>query len=164
MITQKEQVVYDILDELCIKYDRYEHGAVYTVEEVNELDFNIPGMGLKNLFVRNKKGNEHYLVILEDKKRLDLKELSKSIGTTSLSFASKERLDKYLGLTPGAVTPFGLINDKDKSVKVILDKDILVAEKVGFHPNVNTSTIVIDYNDFNKYLNWCKNEFSYIEI
>lgn len=164
MITSKEQIVYDILNELCIKYTRYEHKPVYTVEEVDELNLDIPGMGLKNLFIRNKRGDEHYLVILEDKKRLDLKELSKSIGTTSLSFASKERLEKYLGLTPGAVSPFGLINDKDKHVKVILDKDIALANQVGFHPNVNTSTIVIEYSDLNKYLDWCKNEISFIEI
>ncbi|MGL5348927.1 MAG: prolyl-tRNA synthetase associated domain-containing protein [Peptostreptococcaceae bacterium] len=158
----QEERVYKVLNELEINYTRFEHKPVYTVEEVNELDINIPGVGLKNLFLRNKKGNEHYLVIVEENKRVDLKELSAKIGTISLSFASPERLEKYLGLTPGAVTPFGLINDQDKRVKVILDKNIKLAKQVGFHPNVNTATIVINYIDFQKYLDWTKNELIYI--
>lgn len=160
----KEEIVYKILNELEINYTRFEHKPVYTVEEVNELDLNIPGMGLKNLFLRNKKGNQHYLVIIEENKRVDLKELSTKIGANALSFASPQRLEKYLDLTPGAVTPFGLINDQDKNVKVILDKSIKSANKVGFHPNVNTATIVINYIDFQKYLDWTGNELLYIEI
>lgn len=160
----KEEIVYKILNELEINYTRFEHKPVYTVEEVNELDLNIPGMGLKNLFLRNKKGNQHYLVIIEENKRVDLKELSTKIGANALSFASPQRLEKYLDLTPGAVTPFGLINDQDKNVKVILDKSIKLANKVGFHPNVNTATIVINYIDFQKYLDWTENELLYIEI
>lgn len=160
----KEEIVYKILNELEINYTRFEHKPVYTVEEVNELDLNIPGMGLKNLFLRNKKGNQHYLVIIEENKRVDLKELSTKIGANALSFASPQRLEKYLDLTPGAVTPFGLINDQDKNVKVILDKSIKLANKVGFHPNVNTATIVINYIDFQKYLDWTGNELLYIEI
>lgn len=160
----KEENVYNVLDKLGINYIEIKHRAVYTIEEVNQLNITIPGMGIKNLFLRNKKGNEHYLVIVEDSKSVDLKQLSMKIGTTSLSFASQERLEKYLNLTPGAVTPFGLINDTENKVKVILDNDIQKSNQLGFHPNTNTATIVINYQDFEKYLQWSQNEYTFIEI
>lgn len=164
MICEKEQKIYDILDSLNIKYIKFQHDPVYTVEEVNNLNINIPGMALKNLFLKNKKGNKHYLVIVEESKRVDLKELSLTIKASGLSFASEERLEKHLGLKPGAVTPLGLINDKEKNVEVILDEEIKYADKVSFHPNVNTATILIDYCDFEKYLNWCKNEYKFSKM
>ena len=111
MIEKNEQNVYDILNSLEIKYDRYEHKPVFTVNEAKELDILIPGGKCKNLFLRNEKGDIHYLVILDENKRVDLKLLAKQIGTKRVSFASEERLYKYLKLTPGSVTPFGIIND-----------------------------------------------------
>lgn len=164
MISESEQRVYDTLNEIGIEYEKYEHKPVYTIEDVNELDIDIPGDHTKNLFLRNRKGNVHYLVVLEDSKQADLKKLSKQLGSTPLSFASEERLGKYLGLKPGSVSPFGLINDSDKCVRVIIDNDILKAEKVGFHPNLNTATLVISCRDFQKFLKWTKNKVSYIKI
>lgn len=164
MIGTDEQKIYDLLKELQIEYTRYEHKPVYTIDEIKELNLNVPGIQLKNLFIRNKKGNEHYLVIVEENKKVNLKELSKKIGTSSLSFASEERLFKYLGVASGSVTPFGLINDTKKCVKVFLDREILNSDKVSFHPNVNTATVLISSLDFEKYLKSCQNEFSFIEI
>lgn len=164
MIYENEQKVYDILDLLEIEYIRYEHRAVYTIEEANQLDIHIEGQQCKNLFLRNRKGDAHYLVILDQEKHLDLKLLSKQIGTPSLSFASEERLNKYLSLKPGSVTPFGLINDTEREVKVLIDKDLTGASKISFHPNVNTATISISYKDFEKFIKWCGNKFDYIEI
>jgi Ala-tRNA(Pro) deacylase len=159
-----EQKLYDILNLLDIKYIRYEHKAIYTIEEANNLEVNIPGGHCKNLFIRNRKGNVHYLVVLDENKRVDLKALSKQIGSTQLSFASEERLFRYLKLSPGSVTPFGLINDTESEVIVLIDKELVNQDIVNFHPNVNTATISVLYKDFEKFLKWHKNKFEYIDI
>lgn len=92
MIEKNEQKLYDILNLLEIKYIRYEHKPIYTVAEAQELDISIKGGKCKNLFLRNGKGDTHFLVILEENKRADLKKLAKQIGVSSLSFASEDRL------------------------------------------------------------------------
>ena len=159
-----EQNIYDVLDSLKIKYKKYDHKAIYTVEEANKLDICIPGKHCKNLFIRNSKGNIHYLVILDDFKKVNLKLLAKQVESTKLSFASEERLFKYLGLKPGAVTPFGLINDINSEVVVLIDKDLVNADILNFHPNVNTATIGVSYNDFEKFIKWHNNKFCYVDI
>lgn len=164
MMTKKEQKVYEILKELNIPYTKREHIPVFTIAEVDQLDEEIPGQNCKNLFIRNRKGDQHYLVVMKDSKRIDLKNVSKQIGSTSLSFASEKRLYQYLGLTPGSVTPFGLINDDEKHVEVLLDKDLKAGKDVSFHPNVNTATITIAYKDFERFLGWCGNPITYIEV
>ncbi|NLK64828.1 MAG: prolyl-tRNA synthetase associated domain-containing protein [Tissierellia bacterium] len=162
MINSDEQKLYDILNKLAIKYVRYEHEPVYTVEEADNLDIDIPGQHCKNLFLRNKKGNIHYLVIACSKKHIDLKLLSKQIASSGLSFASEERLNKYLGLKAGAVSPFGLINDMERQVIVLIDKDLTDKDTVNFHPNVNTATIGLSYADLEKFIKWHGNKFLYI--
>lgn len=163
MIDEKEQRLYDILESLKIEYVRYEHKAVYTVEEADKLKINIKGKLCKNLFLKNSKGDTHYLFVLEETKRADLKLLSKQIGSSRLSFASEERLAKYLDLKKGAVTPFGIINDKESSVIILIDKDLVGDHLVNFHPNVNTATIGILYEDFEKFIKWHGNKFIYVE-
>lgn len=160
----KEKQVYSILDKLDIPYTIYEHVPVFTIEEAMELDISTSAEHCKNLFVRNRKGDEHFLVILDERKKVDLKEMAKCINSTSLSFASEERLLKFLGLTPGSVTPFGLINDVKKHVTVLIDKDLDQAKNICFHPNVNTATIEISFEDFNKYLRWCGNKVLCVQI
>ncbi|GAA0729599.1 prolyl-tRNA synthetase associated domain-containing protein [Clostridium malenominatum] len=164
MIREEEKRVYDVLKELNIDYIRYEHPAIFTIEEANNLNIHMEGQHCKNLFIRNRKGDIHYLLIITEWKQVNLKDLSKEIESSSLSFASEERLYKYLSLTPGSVTPFGLINDKEKSVKVLIDKDLINCNKISFHPNVNTATITISYDDFEKFLHHQGNEFNYIKI
>ena len=161
MTTESEQRVYDVLNKLGIAFIRHEHPPVYTVEEAEEHWGNITGAHCKNLFLRNKKGSRHYLVILESSKQADLKSLTQRIGEDRLSFASDKRLLKYLGLETGAVSPFGLINDSQKEVEVIIDSDLQKAAKVNFHPNVNTATVGIEFSDFEKFLSWCGNSLSY---
>ena len=163
MINTDERELYYILEQLKIKYIRYEHKPVYTVEEADNLDIDIPGQHCKNLFLRNKKGNIHYLIIADSEKQIDLKLLSKQIGSTGLSFASEERLYKHLGLKPGAVTPFGLINDIEKNVIVLIDKKLTDKSIVNFHPNVNTATISVSYNDLERFIRWHENKFIYID-
>jgi len=154
---EMENTVLEVLDSLQIPYEIHHHPPVYTVEQAEEHWEAVKGTHCKNLFVRNKKGNRHYLVILESRKRADLRELNNKLGEDRLSFASPERLKRYLGLEPGAVSPFGLINDTDKVVQVVLDKDLKEAEWVSFHPNVNTATVTISSLDFEKLLEWCGN-------
>ncbi len=151
MITEKEQKVYDHLDELDITYKRYEHPPVYTVEEADKYWKDIEGAHCKNLFLRNDKGTQHFLVVAEQSRKVDLKKLSARIGA-KLSFASANRLEKYLGLEAGAVSPFGLINDDNNEVKVLLDIGLKKEEYVNFHPNANTATITIANKDFQKFL------------
>lgn len=160
----EEQKVYDILKELGIPYTRHEHPPVYTVEEAEQHWENITGAHCKNLFLRNKKGKKHYLVLVESRKRVDLKALTGRLGEDRLSFASPERMMRYLGLEPGAVSPFGLINDRENTVVVIIDQELKEASHVNFHPNVNTATVGITFSDFEKFLSHCGNPIRHLSI
>lgn len=162
MITENEQKVYDIMDQLGITYNRYEHPPVYTVEEAQQYWKDIDGAHAKNLFLRNNKGNRHFLVVLEQSKSADLKDLSGKLAAGKLSFASERRLQEHLGLETGAVSPFGIINDQDKKVTLVIDKTMQKKESVNFHPNVNTATINVSYQDFEKFLKHCGNAIIYI--
>jgi Ala-tRNA(Pro) deacylase len=159
-----EQKVYDILENLGIPYVKHEHPPVYTVEEAELHWENITGAHCKNLFLRNKKGKNHYLVIAKSEKRVDLKALTSRLGEDRLSFASPERMMRYLGLEPGAVSPFGLINDGENAVVVVIDMDLREASHVNFHPNVNTATVGITYVDFEKFLTHCGNSIRFLSF
>lgn len=159
-----EQKVYNILRELDISYAKHEHPPVYTVEEAEQHWENITGAHCKNLFLRNKKGKNHYLVIAKSEKRVNLKALTSRLGEDRLSFASPERMLRYLGLEPGAVSPFGLINDRENVVVVVIDRDLKEASHVNFHPNVNTATVGIAFTDFEKFLSYCGNSIRYLSF
>jgi len=161
-LSDKEAKVYQVLEELDVSYTRHEHPPVYTVEEAEKHWSVITGAHCKNLFLRNKKGNRHYLLILEASKNADLKTLTKLLGEDRLSFASEERLNRYLDLEAGAVSPFGLINDHDKHVQVLMDEDLKKAEELNFHPNVNTATVGLSFVDFVRFLSWCGNRIRYL--
>src|SRR3989344_5731758 len=128
--------IYQILENLGIEFRKYDHPAVFTVNEAAGYDVDQKAAKTKNIFLRNKKGDRFYLVIVEANKRLDLKKLAESLVEGKFSFATADKLEEYLGLTPGSVSPFGLINDGDKRVRVLVDKDLLERETVGFHPNI----------------------------
>lgn len=164
MIDAKEQAVYDVLEQLKIPFERHEHPPVFTVEEAARHWAAVTAAHCKNLFLRNKKGTTHYLVILEHTKQADLSHLVKRLGDDRLSFASPERLMTHLGLTPGAVSPFGLINDRERRVQVVIDADLKSAERIAFHPNVNTATIVLAGADFQRFLAWCGNPVRYVTL
>ncbi|RKX75956.1 MAG: prolyl-tRNA synthetase associated domain-containing protein [Spirochaetes bacterium] len=161
---ENEEKLYGILEELQICYTRHEHPPVFTVEEAGKYWKDIPGVHCKNLFLRDKKGKKHYLVVAEHSKHINMKSLGERIGGERLSFASPQRLKDYLGLESGAVSPFGLINDKDKAVKVIVDKDLKNSAYLNFHPNTNTATITLKSEDFFKFLDWCRNEVKYLSF
>jgi Ala-tRNA(Pro) deacylase len=156
--------VYAALDALGISYEKYTHSPVFTAEEAAEHWAGIPATRVKNLFLRNKKGDRHYLVILPIEKQADLRQLVKVIRDDRLSFGSPERLEKNLGLTPGSVSPFGLINDTRRAVKVIVDHDLKTAERLIFHPNVNTASVTIGREDFERFLKSRGNPVEWLRI
>ncbi len=153
-MTNVEKEVIDILENLGIEYKRIEHPPVFTVSEANKI-CEIEGTGCKNLFLKTTKN--YYLAIIEDSKRADLKGISKQLKISRLSFANEEELVDLLGLKPGEVTPFGLIKDIDNEVIVIVDNELKKSNFVSFHPNVNTSTLTLKYDDFEKFLEWTGN-------
>lgn len=156
--------IYQILKDLKINYQKIDHPAVYTVEDAQKYDKPADAAMTKNLFLRNRKGSKHYLVVLEASKRADLKKLAELLNEDDFSFASPERLLQYLGLTPGSVSPFGLINDTDKQVYVVVDNGLFKFGKQGFHPNTNTATLVITSEDFKKFLEYTKNQVTYLDL
>ena len=162
--TEPEKKVYEILKNLDISYHKYEHPPVYTVAQAEKHWQNIPGAHCKNLFLRNKKGSRHYLVIMKASKQADLRKLAKKLEEDRLSFGSPKRLQRYLGLEPGAVSPFGLINDRNKEVEVIIDSDLKQAAQLNFHPNVNTATIGLKFLDFEKFLAWSGQKRRYFQL
>jgi Ala-tRNA(Pro) deacylase len=139
------------LDALGIAYRNHEHAAVFTVEEAKALRGELSGGHIKNLFLRNKK-EEMWLVVAEEDKRIDLKALGERLGAGKLSFGSADRLLRYLGVLPGAVTPFGIINDKDRKVNVVLDRDLMGFNPVNAHPLVNTMTTALAPQDLVRFL------------
>ncbi|MEI8131023.1 MAG: prolyl-tRNA synthetase associated domain-containing protein [Leptolinea sp.] len=157
-VAPQEVPVYETLNRLGIPFERFEHPPVATVEEAQQYDDLHEGGHCKNFFLRDKKGVQHFLVILLAGTEVDLSNLAKNLKCGHLSFASHERLFKYLGLLPGSVGPFGLINDHFHVVRVIIDRALLLEEKVGFHPNVNTATVVVKVSDLQDFLKDCGNE------
>jgi Ala-tRNA(Pro) deacylase len=147
-----EREVYDALGALGIAFERFAHPPVFTVDEAERYWADIPATHCKNLFLRNAKGTRHYLVILDHSKRADLRALSAELGDDRLGFASPERLMRYLHLTPGSVSPFGLIHESSREVIVVLDSDLVDTERIGFHPNVNTATITLATGEFLRFL------------
>ena len=158
------QKVYEALDALGVQYQKYEHPPVFTGESAAEHWGSIPATQVKNLFLRNKKGDRHYLVILEITKQADLRHLVKMIGDDRFSFGSPERLMATLGVTPGSVSPFGLINDPAHAVRVVLDRDLKAASRLSFHPNINTVTFTIAAGDFTRFLEACGNPVQHVTV
>ncbi len=150
--------VLELLKKLNIDFTIVYHQPVYTVEEAQSIKKDINGIGCKNLFLKDKYN--YYLYVLRDDVRADLKLVGKTINIGPLSFASVEELMTNLKLTKGSVTPLGLINN-DKTVILLLDKS-LKDNKILIHPNTNTATISINYEDLLKFVNYCEN--TYYEI
>ena len=143
-----KQQIYDYLQENSIWHEITEHKAVYNMAELAEVPCPYPEADAKNLFVRDDKKQNYYLITVKGEKRVNLKAFRKAQGTRNLSFASAEDLMERLGLIPGAVTPLGVLNDETRSVKVFLDQDFLQEPGlVGVHPNENTATVWLKAED-----------------
>jgi Ala-tRNA(Pro) deacylase len=156
--------LYAYLDSLNVNFDYYEHPEAPTVEIASQYWKDIEATHCKNLFFRNHKGNRHYLVILEYKQVLEIKILEQKLKQGKLSFASPERMKKYLGVYPGSVTPLGLINDIDSHVHLFLDENLKNSKRISFHPNENNASIIIDYSDFIKFLEARGNKYEYVKL
>ncbi len=156
--------LYRILSELDIPFEYTEHPPAPTIEEAKKYWKDIEATHCKNLFFRNHKGNRHYLVVLEHTHDLLIRDLEQRLKQGKLTFASDERMNRYLGLTPGSVSPFGLINDTENHVHLFLDKELQKASKISFHPCINTASIVVSFSDFLKFLQWTGNSFEFIAL
>lgn len=156
--------LYELLDELNIGYEYHEHPEAPTIEIAMQYWDGIDATHCKNLFFRNHKGNKHYLVLLECSQALDIHDLEKRLKQGKISFASPERMDKYLGVKAGSVTPFALINDSQKHVHVFIDKNLQKAKFLSFHPLVNTASLVIKRDDLLKLLDHLGNTYEFIEM
>ena len=142
------QQIYDYLQENSIWHEITEHKAVYNMAELAEVPCPYPEADAKNLFVRDDKKQNYYLITVKGEKRVNLKAFRKPQGTRNLSFASAEDLLERLALIPGAVTPLGVLNDETRSVQVFLDQDFLQEPGlVGVHPNENTATVWLKTED-----------------
>ncbi|MDQ3213894.1 MAG: prolyl-tRNA synthetase associated domain-containing protein [Acidobacteriota bacterium] len=158
------QQVYRALDALGIRYEVYEHPAVFTADDAAAHWTPIPATPVKNLFLRNKKGNRHYLVVLPIDKQADLSELVKVIGDDRLSFGSADRLMAQLGVTPGSVSPFGLLHEGSGALQVIVDEELRGAERLIFHPNVNTASVTVSVADLERFLGSRPNRVRWLKL
>lgn len=139
------------LDALGIETDTVEHPPVFTVQEAKALRGDIAGCHTKNLFLRSKKG-AMWLVVCPENRAVDLKDLGRRLGSGRLSFCSAERLMKYLGVIPGAVTPFAIINDRKEQVRVVLDRALLDCPSLNFHPLDNSMTTSLGVQELIRFL------------
>ena len=144
--------VYAALRELGLSFEVDEHEPVFTIEEMEALGLNEKGMVVKNLFLRDQKGKKHFLVLLPSDRHADLKSIGEQLGAGKLSFASEERLAKYLGLSKGSVTPLGMMNDREHAVEVAVERSLTSEPRLGVHPNENTATVWLSWQDLKKYL------------
>jgi Ala-tRNA(Pro) deacylase len=144
--------IYQFLVEHDIEYERHDHPPVFTCEEANRLVPPLPAAKTKNLFLRDRKGRCYFLVVVGYEKVVDLKALASLLGVSKLSLASPERLRRYLGVDPGAVTILGVVNDSNKEVEIIVDEDLWGSKAFRCHPLVNTSTLVISRENIKHFL------------
>ena len=137
----KEMRVYDLLDSLGVEYERIDHEPAMTMEICEQIDASLGALICKNLFLCNRQQTDFYLLMMPADKPFKTKNLSAQIGSSRLSFATAEFMEQFLDITPGSVSIMGLMNDKDRRVRLLIDADVLSEEYVGCHPCINTSSL-----------------------
>lgn len=152
------------LDDNGYKYEKLEHAPVFTMEEMDVAGITKKGNVVKNLFVRNAKGDKHYLVSAPEDRKIDMNKLAILLGSTRLSFASPERMDKYLGVQQGSVSPLCVLNDENHEVFVAFDQSLMGEERIGVHPLENTATIFMSFKDLKKIIEDQGNKFKCIKL
>ncbi len=160
----RRERVFDFLDSHDIEYTVYEHPEAPTIEIARQYWRADGSKHCKNLFFRNHKGNRHYLVVFDSEQTMAIHDLEQRLHQGKLSFASEQRMEKWLGLKPGSVSPFGLVNDEENHVHLFLDANLREQESLSFHPNDNTATVVISQEMFQRYLEVVGNTYEYIEL
>lgn len=156
--------IFAFLEANSLRYQRFDHPPVMTCAAAREALPDIPGTPTKNLFLRDDKGQRHFLLVAGDDKQVDLKTVGAVVGIRRLGFASPRRLQTYLGLEPGAVTLLGLINDTKHQVELLIDRDLTRAQAIHCHPLVNTSTLVIPWEDVLKFLALMEHDFELVDL
>ena len=156
--------LYSLFERLAIQFEYHEPPPLATIEDARVHWVNYNSGRCKNIFFRNHKGDRHYLVILEHLRQLNVRDLEKRLKQGKLTFASDQRLKKYLGVEPGSVSPFGLINDSEKHVHLFIDEKLNDFDRLTFHPNINTASLVISKSDFLKFLKYTGNTFEFIRL
>ena len=159
-----KEEVYLKLKELNIEYLKIDHIPIYTIDEANNLDIENKEYIAKNLFLRDDKKRNYYLLVVKSNKKIDLNDLKNKINSRILSFASEIDLEKYLKLKKGSVTPLGVLNDVERKVKVIIDEDILKEEIVGVHPNDNDATVFMKTKDLIRIIELNGNLVEYAKV
>lgn len=161
-----QPIVYETLEKMGINYRKEEHPAVFSAEDKEKSGLNIwDGYKVsKNLFLRNAKGDRHYLVVTDVSKKTDLKRLAEKIGSTRLSFGSEQRLEKYLKVKPGSVSSFCVLNDEERAVTVVFDEALKGEKHFALHPNENTATVFIDFEDVERLVKEHGNKVIYAEL
>lgn len=160
----RKQKVFDYLNQADIPYEWYEHPEAPTIEIARQYWRNDGSKHCKNLFFRNHKGNRHFLVVFDCDQQMAIHDLEHRLHQGKLSFASEQRMERYLGLRPGSVSPFGLINDTENHVHLFLDSTLKNQPSLSFHPNDNTATVVISREAFQRFLDICGNSYEYIDL
>ena len=161
----KEERVYDLLDQLNIDYQRIDHEEANTMEVCLEIEKSLKSTICKNLFLVNSNKSQYYLLMLKENKKFKTKVISKQINSSRLSFGSDEKMLEYLDITPGSVSLLGLMNDHDFKVQLFMDKDLLQDEYLGCHPCINTSSLRIKMKDvFEKIIPSLHHEPIFVEV
>ncbi len=159
-----ETDLLELLTEQAVPFERIEHPAVFTVEQADLYTADAPGAGTKNLFLCDDKKKTYLLVTVPSHKRVDIRQLGNHLGLKKLHFASAEGLYELLGLTPGAVTIMGLVNDQQQRVKFYLDEELANADALQCHPLVNTATLIIAMSDLRRFLEAIQHPAEFIQI
>jgi len=161
----KEIRTYDLLDELNISYQRVDHSPLPTIEACREVDALLNIEICKNLFLRNSQKTDFYLLLLPGGKKFRTAALSKQIGSARLSFAEPEFMEEFLDITPGSVSVLGLMNDKSRRVRLLIDKDVQTQEFFGCHPCINTSSLKFNTTDLlDKFLPAIQCEYTLVDL
>lgn len=158
-----KQDIYNFLSEKNIEYKSVEHPAAYTVEDIVSFNLPNPEDGAKNLFLRDDKKRNYYLLVAKDDRQINIKEFQQKAGTKHLSFASENDLMDKMGLIRGAVTPFGVLNDNDAMIQVYID-DYFVNRHMWIHPNDNTASVYIKAEDLVNIIKEHGNSVEYIKL
>ena len=162
---EKEIRVYDFLDRLGIEYERTDHEPADTMEACNKIDAVLGTLICKNLFLCNRQKTDFYLLIMPGNKPFKTKDITAPLGCSRLSFASPEYMEKFLDITPGAVSVMGLMNDTENNVRLVVDRAVFDDETFGCHPCVNTSSLKFKTKDIvEKYLPAVRHEPTVIEL
>ncbi|MAR78913.1 MAG: DNA-binding protein [Rhodospirillaceae bacterium] len=162
-INEKEVKLFNLFKLININTKTYRHKPLFTVEESQKLRGEIPGTHCKTLFLKDKKNN-FWLVIVSEEKKIDLNSLAKQLNVGRFSFCSPEIMKKILNVEPGSVTPFAIISNSARNVKIAIDGEMLKSNKLNYHPLHNEATTTINSKDLIKFISYFKNPYKIVEV